>query len=640
MASFSLRRNPLRLPLSAGHLPITSLSSVAISARSRPSAEHALAAGSRLFAWLPHPAIFGVGVVAGIIAVAAARGWLGLRLPRRRQAALSAQSAPAPAESEASRQGRTRPTEATGTGTAPVATDGLATPETTDLAVVRKLLGELESLRVILADGPSELTERLLDAATAELTGDQAPPGLSELILAGFPALDQAGGIACYDRLSAALDRVAARTVRTRRILDAVSRQDGQDGQGGGPDGDDQGSPADGGLTVVVSRLAPTPRELALLVDLVNEPGRTVALLPTVSLTATAPQPSVIRLGRAATKVALARLSYSTDLPAGLAIDIQPPAPVVHLTRPANAPAPANAAGLANAAGQADAPHLTRPATDPSSSPPPASPASAASTDQVATTASRTQPSPTQPSPTQPSLRIGVLGQLTINGQPGALLPAQTQLIVALALHDETGLPNHQLCELLGADSEHPKPADSLRQLIARTRRQLGLTQDGAEWIEHRGHGRYALHRDSRLDWREFETLTKQGTKASDAGQLASALAMIRGQPFTGCYYWWLDIELVEAVSTRIVTAASTLAALSLADHKPTAAARAARIGLVADSTSEMLWRLLMRAEHSAGNLAGVREAWSRCLDAVADIAADGEPERQTAELYRQLLVR
>jgi DNA-binding SARP family transcriptional activator len=219
-------------------------------------------------------------------------------------------------------------------------------------------------------------------------------------------------------------------------------------------------------------------------------------------------------------------------------------------------------------------------------------------------------------------------------------LPAQTQLIVALALHDETGLPNHRLCELLGADSEHPKPADSLRQLIARTRRQLGLSQDGAEWIEHRGHGRYALHQDSRLDWREFETLTQDGIKASDAERLACALAMIRGQPFTGCYYWWLDIELVEAVSTRIVTAASTLAELSLADQKPTAAARAARIGLVADSTSEELWRLLMRAEHSAGNLAGVREAWSRCLDALADIAADGEPDPETAELYRQLLVR
>ncbi len=238
------------------------------------------------------------------------------------------------------------------------------------------------------------------------------------------------------------------------------------------------------------------------------------------------------------------------------------------------------------------------------------------------------------------SLRIGVLGQLTINGQPGALLPAQTQLIVALALRGEDGLHNRQLCRLLGSDADHPKPADSLRQLIARTRRQLGQTADGGEWIEHLGHGRYALHKDARLDWHEFAGLTDQGIEAEDASQLTTALAMIRGQPFTGCYYWWLDIELVEAVGAKIVAAASTLAGLALKRRESAVAARAARIGLVADPTSEQLWRLLMRAEHAAGNLAGVREAWSRCAEAVAEIAADGEPEYATTALYRRLLDR
>jgi hypothetical protein len=44
-----------------------------------------------------------------------------------------------------------------------------------------------------------------------------------------------------------------------------------------------------------------------------------------------------------------------------------------------------------------------------------------------------------------------------------------------------------------------------------------------------------------------------------------------------------------------------------------------------------------MRAEHAAGNLAGVAEAWRRCLDAIEDIAPDGEPHPDTAALYRQL---
>ena len=45
-----------------------------------------------------------------------------------------------------------------------------------------------------------------------------------------------------------------------------------------------------------------------------------------------------------------------------------------------------------------------------------------------------------------------------------------------------------------------------------------------------------------------------------------------------------------------------------------------------------------MRAEHAAGNLNGVREAWNRCLDAISEIAPDGEPHPGTAALYRDLL--
>ena len=166
-----------------------------------------------------------------------------------------------------------------------------------------------------------------------------------------------------------------------------------------------------------------------------------------------------------------------------------------------------------------------------------------------------------------PSLRIGVLGSLTINGQAGALVPAQSQLIVALALHRD-GLPNKKLRTLLGADSDHPKPADSLRQLIARTRRALGRSADGKEWIEHLGHGQYALHPDARVDWLEFETLTTEGIRSAGAGPLAEALNMIRGQPFTGCYYWWLEPDLVDSVTARIVAAAETLAELRLADAR------------------------------------------------------------------------
>jgi DNA-binding SARP family transcriptional activator len=236
-----------------------------------------------------------------------------------------------------------------------------------------------------------------------------------------------------------------------------------------------------------------------------------------------------------------------------------------------------------------------------------------------------------------PSLRIGMLGSLTVNGRAGGLLPAQSQLIVLLALN-RNGLSNRQLRSFLGADAGHPKPADSLRQLIARTRRALGRASDGREWIEHLGHGTYALHPDARVDLHEFEALIAAGIASDDAGLLAGALDLVRGRPFTGCYYWWLEPAIVESVTARIVASAGTLAQLRLAGGDPAAAVRAARVGLAADASAEQLWRIVMRAEHAAGNLAGVRGAWGRCVDVVSDVAADGQPDSATSAVYSELL--
>jgi DNA-binding SARP family transcriptional activator len=512
--------------------------------------------GQWLLLPIPKPEIFGIGMAAGVVAVALARGWLRWRGPKRAAQAdtglahrvsqpasapvsVAARPAVTPASPAVTTEPAVRATEP------PSAVPPAATEEPDVAVAVRELLTSLENLKVTLTTGRPGLVDRFLSAAVTELASGAAPCGPCDLVLVGFPEPTRARASGLTMRrgdVAAALDVIAARAVRARRRL------------------------ADHGLTVLVSRVAPTSAELALLVDLVGEPGRLAALLPGLAAERPPGPASVLELATGEPA------SLVTTLVAG------------------SEPEPARGeAGLAQ-----------------------------------------------RPS----SLRIGVLGQLTINGQPGALLPAQTQLIVALALHGENGLFGRQLCELLGSDADHPKPADSLRQLIARTRRQLGRADDDSEWIEHLGHGRYALHKQARLDWREFERLTDHGIASGDASQLAAALAMVRGQPFAGCYYWWLDIELIDAVSSKIVTAATTLAELALGRPDPAAAARAARIGLVADLTSEQLWRLLMRAEHAAGNLAGVREAWSRCVDAVGEIAADGEPEPDTAALYHQLLDR
>ncbi len=234
---------------------------------------------------------------------------------------------------------------------------------------------------------------------------------------------------------------------------------------------------------------------------------------------------------------------------------------------------------------------------------------------------------------TQAHLEVRVLGPLAITGAVEQLQPKQAELVLALALAAPAGVSNSALCTMLGADPDHPKPSDAVRQIITRTRRRLGRASDGREYIIHSGNGNYLLHPDVWLDWTEFRRLTA-GSRADD---MRAALTMVRGEPFAGSYYWWIDIPLLETVRAEIVDAAETLGEFELASGSPRAAARAARSGLAAEVSAEQLWRLLMRAEHATGNAAGVAEAWRNCLDAIEDIAPGGEPHPDTDALYRQL---
>jgi DNA-binding SARP family transcriptional activator len=239
------------------------------------------------------------------------------------------------------------------------------------------------------------------------------------------------------------------------------------------------------------------------------------------------------------------------------------------------------------------------------------------------------------PSPARSAqpLEVRILGPLIISGAVEQLQPKQAELVLALALAAPAGVSNSALCTMLGADPDHPKPSDAVRQIITRTRRRLGRASDGREYIIHSGNGNYLLHPDVWLDWTEFRRLTA-GSRADD---MRAALAMVRGEPFAGSYYWWIDIPLLETVRAEIVDAAETLGEFELATGSSRAAARAARSGLAAEVSAEQLWRLLMRAEHATGNAAGVAEAWRNCLDAIEDIAPGGEPHPDTDALYRQL---
>jgi DNA-binding SARP family transcriptional activator len=522
------------------------------------------------------------------------------------------------------------------------------------------LLLDLEALQVTGCDGPPDLVDRVISTAATELaTGQWA--GSYELILVGCDELEAVGRAEHTGSLDEALRLIEARRGTARRRLADRPRSDVRQLRLTSPDDEDWT------LTILVSRIQPSPSQLQRLIDLAEEgPGGVAALLagdpettagrmaPTVLQVAPDPhelggiianvvpmqitvRPRVLsaaEYGAISTlfRVAADTADVSQDDPA-YAWCAAPP----WLQQPADHQSEGTAAANwpGGAGGKEDGELTVRHEALPWEYAAPELPdlPGAASVSEVRGPGPESAVQVAGRHAVVSRLQVKVLGPFVISGAVEPLQPKQAELVLALALSAPAGLTNSALGSLLGADPDHPKPGDAVRQIIARARRRLGPAADGDEYIRHTGNGHYELHPEVSLDWTQFQALALDGT--TDA--LRVAVALIRGQPFTGSFFWWIDIPLMETVRAELVDAAVTLAELELAAGSPREAARAARAGLLAEASAEQLWRVLMRAEYGAGNLAGVREAWRSCLDSIEDVSPGGEPHPATSALYHQL---
>ena len=135
------------------------------------------------------------------------------------------------------------------------------------------LLLDTEYLRVTMADGPAGLVDQVLTTAAAELATSQLA-GWYDLILVGFGELEAVTGrsTSCAT-LEEALDLLASKAVVIRRRLGDIEHADVRHRRLTQP-GDE-----DWALTLLVSRVAPTTGQLALLLDLASDPGGIAALV-------------------------------------------------------------------------------------------------------------------------------------------------------------------------------------------------------------------------------------------------------------------------------------------------------------------------------------------------------------------------
>ncbi len=509
------------------------------------------------------------------------------------------------------------------------------------------LLLDLEAMRVTSCDGPGDLADRLLAGAAVEFSSSQWN-GWYDLVLVGCEDLDLAGRAEFSTDLDEAIDLLTARAQAVARLTDDGGPPDVRARRFTDPDNEDWG------LTLLISRIKPTPAQMGRLLELEDGPGGAAALVfgdtqsddgrlapalyqvmpddldagdgmtGTLSLAQLGPRHEITVRPRALTSAEYQALTHDSARP--LAGDLVPD-------------------GIDEE--PARSPELAAPWLRPVASPAP--PADDNPVGPAEETGGHLKPGEAhrslntgpqhRPRHAAPDVRVQVLGSVRITGSAGALLPKQAELVLALALRSPAGLSGPELSSMLGRDAGHPLPGDEVRQLIAATCEALGQAGDGEEYIFDLGTDSYVPHEDLTLDWADFSFFGKRGRLARSRSDLRAALALVRGEPFADCYHWWIDTALIETIRAEIVETATMAARLELTTGDPEAASRAAQAGLLADPTAEQLWRELMRAEHEAGNLPGVSAAWNDCLDAIAEVAPGGEPGPDTEQLFRQLML-
>lgn len=235
-----------------------------------------------------------------------------------------------------------------------------------------------------------------------------------------------------------------------------------------------------------------------------------------------------------------------------------------------------------------------------------------------------------------PEVLVRVLGPISFDGAAEAPSRAKTaELIVYLALHPG-GVATETWAAALWPDRRAAQATINSRLTNARS--ALGRASDGADHVLP-AQGQAKLGPGVCTDWQLFALLAAD----EDPESWAQALGLVRGQPFDGLggragEPAWVVMEGFRAeLESSVVDLAERLGERRLGDGDPLRASSAARVGLRASPWDERLYRILMRAAHAEGNLAGVDTAM-RDLCAVAE---DLEPldavHPETTALYEEL---
>jgi hypothetical protein len=182
--------------------------------------------------------------------------------------------------------------------------------------------------------------------------------------------------------------------------------------------------------------------------------------------------------------------------------------------------------------------------------------------------------------------------------------------------------------------------ADTIRTYANTLRRLLG-----ADRVPDAGRSGYSLE-GATSDWRQFvdcrNAATAGASPAEQAKALASALALVRGRPYSDMPrsgYGWVATELlVSEAEADILAVAQRLAALAATAEDWALAGWAAQRGLLVDAISEELNIILLRSVTATGTADRLSQTWRDITRRY--IAADEEPPARLTDTNAMLKQR
>jgi hypothetical protein len=151
---------------------------------------------------------------------------------------------------------------------------------------------------------------------------------------------------------------------------------------------------------------------------------------------------------------------------------------------------------------------------------------------------------PDRSSPGNATVRIKVIGPVEV--EPWLNAPTRSKVIEAacfLALHRRRPVTTEELQIARSSDDDGPETsAKSVRTYVSDLRRSLGAMHVPSA----RGSG-YRLADSVTCDWEDIQELAarRPADTADQFWALGNALNMVRGRPFEGARYRWVDSELL-----------------------------------------------------------------------------------------------